>query len=86
LGEPDLPPGTGTEMGRLALGFAFETLGIRKLCGEAFAFNRASVAFHRKLGFRQEGIWRKHRLKNDKHEDIVSFALFRDNWRRSGDP
>jgi UDP-4-amino-4,6-dideoxy-N-acetyl-beta-L-altrosamine N-acetyltransferase len=81
LGREDLPRGAGTLMGELGLSFAFNELKLRKLCGEAFAFNEASIRFHQKLGFVEEGRFKQHILKKNKYEDIVCFALFENNYR-----
>ena len=81
LGQEDLPRGTGTAMGFLGIEYVFEKLGIRKLCGEAFAFNRASIEFHKKLGFDQEGTFVKHILRNDIFEDVILLALFNQSWQ-----
>lgn len=80
LGEEKLPRGCGTAMGVLGIEYAFTQLNIRKLCGEAFIFNDASTRFFMKLGFVEEGKFVKHMLKNGVYVDIISFALFRDNW------
>lgn len=80
LGEADLPRGSGTALGVLGLGYAFTKLNIRKLCGEAFAFNEASIRFHKKFGFAEEGRFVRHVLKRGVYEDVVSFALFQDDW------
>ncbi|MEI6207384.1 MAG: UDP-4-amino-4,6-dideoxy-N-acetyl-beta-L-altrosamine N-acetyltransferase [Desulfuromonadales bacterium] len=80
LGEEKLPHGSGTVMGMLGLDYAFTQLNIRKLCGEAFAFNDASIRFHKKLGFAEEGTFTKHVLRRGVYEDIVSFALFSEDW------
>ena len=81
LGEENLPRGTGTVMGVLGIEYAFETLNIRKLCGEAFQFNTASLKFFRRLGFSEEGHFARHVLKDGKYEDVISFALFRECWQ-----
>jgi UDP-4-amino-4,6-dideoxy-N-acetyl-beta-L-altrosamine N-acetyltransferase len=83
LGEEGLPYGIGMLMGILGLEYAFVTLQIRKLCGETFAFNTRGVEFFRKLGFRQEGLFQKHVLKNDKYEDVILYALLDDEWKKS---
>ncbi|GLI38490.1 UDP-4-amino-4,6-dideoxy-N-acetyl-beta-L-altrosamine N-acetyltransferase [Geobacter hydrogenophilus] len=80
IGEADAPRGSGTALGYLGLDHIFGTLGIRKVIGEAFAFNEASIAFHRRLGFSQEGHFVQHVLKNGSYHDILSFALFREQW------
>lgn len=82
LGREGLPRGTGTYMGLLALKQAFGKLGILKLCGEVFAFNEASIAYHQRLGFVEEGRFRRHVWKNGKYEDIIYFAKFyNDEWQ-----
>ncbi len=83
LGETGLPHGCGTIMGFLALSYIFEQQRFRKLCGEAFAFNEKSVSYHKRLGFVQEGHFVKHVLKNGSYEDIISFAMFREDWLKN---
>ncbi|OEF98875.1 UDP-4-amino-4,6-dideoxy-N-acetyl-beta-L-altrosamine N-acetyltransferase [Vulcanibacillus modesticaldus] len=83
IGKEDLPRGSGLIMGYFGLRFAFEELGIRKISGEALAFNKASINFHKKLGFLEEGRFLKHILKNNKYEDVVSFAIFKEDWKQN---
>jgi UDP-4-amino-4,6-dideoxy-N-acetyl-beta-L-altrosamine N-acetyltransferase len=80
LGETDGPPESGMVMAYMGLAYIFEHLKIRKLCSEAFVFNQGSIRFHQKLGFTQEGIFVKHVLKNGFYQDIISFALFEEDW------
>jgi RimJ/RimL family protein N-acetyltransferase len=63
-----------------ALSYAFEVLGIRKLCCEVFLFNTNVIKLHEKFGFKKEGHFTKHYSKNDIYEDIVCLAKFKDNW------
>ncbi|MCL6479750.1 MAG: UDP-4-amino-4,6-dideoxy-N-acetyl-beta-L-altrosamine N-acetyltransferase [Peptococcaceae bacterium] len=83
LGEVDVPRGTGTVMGYLALEYIFEALGMRKLCAEVLAFNTTSIKFHKKLGFVEEGRFIKHVLKNGNYEDVIAMALFDEDWVKS---
>lgn len=83
LGEEDIPKGMGTMMGVLGLEYAFEKMRIRKLCGEVFSFNKSSINLFLRLGFTEEGCFVKHVLKNGKYEEIVSFALFKDEWEKN---
>jgi len=82
IGDPEATRGSGTALGYFGLNYIFEVLKIRKLCAEAFAFNSASLKFHKRLGFIEEGRMVKHVLKNGRYEDIVSFALFKEDWIR----
>ncbi|MCY9665092.1 UDP-4-amino-4,6-dideoxy-N-acetyl-beta-L-altrosamine N-acetyltransferase [Paenibacillus alginolyticus] len=80
LGETDVPRGSGTVMGIHALTEAFEHLNLRKVCAEVFAYNEASLRYHTRLGFTQEGYLERHVWKNSKYEDLVLFACFSDQW------
>ena len=80
IGDPASPRGTGKRLGYLGLEFIFGELRIRKLCGEAFAFNEASLRFHKDFGFREEGRFLRHVWKNERYEDVVAMALFREDW------
>jgi len=72
--------GRGSIMEYLALDYAFDTLRLRKLCGELFAFNEHVLKLHKKFGFREEGCFRSHVLKNGRYEDVVSIAIFDEEW------
>lgn len=82
LGEEGLPRGCASAMGFLALEYIFERHGFRKLCAEAFSFNEASIRYHTRLGFSEEGRFVKHTLKNGSYRDVISFAMFQDEWLR----
>ena len=80
LGELNIPPGTGTVMGVLGIEHAFLNLDLRKVYGEVLAFNKASIRYHQKLGFIEEGRFREHIFKNNKYNDLVVFGLLRSEW------
>ena len=80
LGDINVPMGSGSIMGFIALSYAFKSLDIRKLCSEVFSFNKKAINFHEKLGFQQEGYFVKHILKQGKYEDVVALTLFKDDW------
>lgn len=82
LGEADAPPGSGSRMAYLALLRVFEELQLHKVVGEVLAFNAASIAYHRKLGFSQEGHFVEHVLKEGRYHDVLSFALLSRDWPR----
>lgn len=85
LGEEDRPGGCGWAMGVLGLEYAFGRLELRKLCGEALAFNDSSIRFFERLGFTMEGRFVGHVLKQGSYEDVVSFALFKSDWLKKRD-
>lgn len=80
LAPGDQPSGSGLRLGILALDYIFDHIGIRKLVGEVFSFNAASIRFHEKLGFKREGYFVQHVLKEGRFQDIVVFAAFRECW------
>jgi len=80
VGAEEVPRGAGSAMGFFALEHLFENMGFRKVIGEALANNEASIKYHLRLGFVEEGRLVEHILKNDQYIDIVSFAIFDRTW------
>lgn len=80
LGELKTPPGIGALMEFFTLEYIFKELNIRKLYCEVFAFNDRVVKLHKRFGFEEEGYFKYHILKHDKYEDIVTLALFKEEW------
>lgn len=78
---PEAPAGSGTRLGRAALAFGFGQLELHKVCGQALAENLASIRFHHKMGFRQEGILRQQQRIAGSYHDLVCFGLLRDEWQ-----
>ena len=83
IGEESPGKGTGTILGYLGLEYAFTKLKIRKVSGETFAFNEASIHFHKKLMFKEEGKLNHHVLRNGSFEDIFLFSLFSEEWEKN---
>lgn len=79
--SPDAPKGIGSKLGTAALNHAFLKLGLHKVCGQALAFNEASIRLHKKLGFLQEAILRKHFKVGDVYQDLLCFGLLSYEWK-----
>ena len=79
---PGAPRGTGSALGRAALERAFATEQLHKVCGQVLAANTASLAFHRRMGFAEEGVLRQqHRSPDGAHyHDVHCFGLLRADW------
>lgn len=77
---PETVKGAGTKLGLTALEFAFGELLLHKVCGQALAFNEASIRMHQKFGFRQEGVLREQHKINENYHDIICFGLLREEW------
>lgn len=69
----------GTALGIKVLDHAFKTLV--KLNGEVIDFNERSIAFHKKLGFKREGIRRDHIIRDGRHHDVVMLGINAEEWR-----
>lgn len=73
--NPNSAKGTGRALGKAALQYAFKTVGLHKLCGQALAFNDQSIRFHLTLGFQREGILRQHHFDGHMYHDVVNFGI-----------
>ena len=80
IGEQKAPKGMGTVLAYKMLEFLFEQLNIRKVCAQVIDYNEVSLHFHKKIGFSNEGMLRKHIIKNGKYYDIYIFSIFKDEW------
>jgi len=78
--SPDAPAGTGSQLGRTALQYAFNTLKLCKVCGQALGFNEKSIRFHQRLGFQIEGVLREQYFDGEHYHDIVCFGLLSSEW------
>jgi UDP-4-amino-4,6-dideoxy-N-acetyl-beta-L-altrosamine N-acetyltransferase len=81
---PDAPKGTGTRLGMTVLDYAFNTLNLYKVCGQAITYNTPSVNFHKKLGFSQEGVLRDQHFDGQYYHDVVHFGLLAHEWKNKG--
>jgi UDP-4-amino-4,6-dideoxy-N-acetyl-beta-L-altrosamine N-acetyltransferase len=61
--------------------FVFDELKFRKLCGEVLATNQAVLNLHKKFGFVQEGLLRKHVLKGNDFADVVTISILQEEWQ-----
>ncbi|WP_205126761.1 UDP-4-amino-4,6-dideoxy-N-acetyl-beta-L-altrosamine N-acetyltransferase [Nitrincola tibetensis] len=77
---PEAKKGTGTRLGKTVLDWAFQNLNLHKVSGEALDFNHASIRFHHKLGFVDEGRLRDHIKINETFHDVLCFGLLESEW------
>lgn len=80
IGEEEAPRGAGTAMGYLAIEYLFEHEKFHRVIGEALADNEASIKYHRRLGFVEEGRLVEHVVKNGRYTDVITFALLDRVW------
>lgn len=79
--RPDAPKGSGSKLGHAALEYAFKDLGLHKVCGQAIEINAASIAFHQKLGFVEEGRLREQQRIGEKYHTLFCFGLLAKDWQ-----
>lgn len=77
---PDALKGSGRELGKQALNYAFEELNLHKVCGQALGFNDRSISFHKKLGFVEEGRLRQQHFDGNEFHDVVCFGILKTEW------
>jgi UDP-4-amino-4,6-dideoxy-N-acetyl-beta-L-altrosamine N-acetyltransferase len=81
--RPDAPKGSGSKLGQAALAHAFEKLGLHKVGGQAIECNVASIAFHQKLGFTEEGRLREQQRIANRYHTLFCFGLLAKDWQES---
>lgn len=78
--DPKSQSGTGQQMGKAALAYAFERLGLHKIYGQVLLYNERSIRFHQRLGFGHEGVLREHHYDGAHYHDIWCFGLLKTDW------
>ena len=74
--------GIGSKVEFNVLSYVFAELNLNKLNCEVFSFNDKVISMHEKFGFRREGYYRQHVLKNGKYLDVVALALLKTEWNQ----
>ena len=72
--------GVGSYVEYAILNYVFDELKFEKLCCEVLSFNKGVVEMHRRFGFVQEGLFRKHILKRGEFNDVVCLAILKEEW------
>ena len=73
--------GLGCEAKELLLAYAFNTLNLRKVCSQVFAFNVASINYSKKCGYQVEATLKDHIYRDGKYWDQICMAIFQDSWK-----
>ncbi len=72
--------GVGSFVEYSVLHYVFDELKLNKLCCEVIDFNEQVINMHKKFGFKQEGLFRKHVIKENRFADVVSLAMLKSEW------
>lgn len=59
---------------------AFEELNLEKVYLDVLETNKRAIAFYKKVGFVQEGTFRRHFLKNNNYIDLLYFSILREEY------
>jgi RimJ/RimL family protein N-acetyltransferase len=73
--------GYAREAARVALRFGFETLDLNRICAHHMTRNPASGRVLQAIGMQREGVLRQRVQKWGVYEDVVLYAVLRDEWR-----
>ena len=77
-----LRAGLGIEASRLAVAWAMDALGLRRVEAKVYAYNVLSINSLRRNGFAQEGVLRRARTWDGQTWDILVFAILEDEMRQ----
>jgi len=70
----------GLEALVLCYGYIFDVMGFRKTTGTINARNDNVISLQSYLGMTQEGRLKKHTLTQGKHEDLLIFSMFSEDF------
>ena len=70
----------GSHVEYTVLNYVFDELKFEKLCCPVLSFNRGVIEMHRRFGFVQEGLLRKHIRKRGAFYDVVCLAILKEEW------
>jgi [ribosomal protein S5]-alanine N-acetyltransferase len=73
--------GYGTEVTRLVVGHAFETLNFNRVWLHVYEFNPRAVHVYEKVGFRHEGRLRQAFFRDGRYWDTLVMGILREEWR-----
>lgn len=81
--EADRGQGYGREAMELGLHFAFDELNLHRVCLTVFSYNDTARTLYERLGFRHEGTYREHLLRDGRRHDMLLYGLLRREWQES---
>ena len=79
IGEGNHGKGIGPEAITLMLWYAFNTLNLRKINADVFAFNEQSLRCFEKLGFRRQGVLENEYFVDGQYHDDVLLCIFKED-------
>jgi RimJ/RimL family protein N-acetyltransferase len=83
IGSPFWGTGVFMDAARLAVEFAFETVGVHRLEARAAVLNGRGNGALAKVGAVKEGVLRKSFLRNGEYFDQALWSMVREDWRQT---
>jgi RimJ/RimL family protein N-acetyltransferase len=68
--------GVASRATRLIINYGFETLRLKKIYLNVLSSNKRAIKFYLKMGFKYEGIFKKHFRIQNNYSDINWYAIF----------
>ena len=75
--------GIAYKASQLLFNYVFTNLKINKIYLLVFSENERAIKLYEKLGFEQEGYFKKEVFKNGRFQNVIRMALFRDEWLKN---
>ena len=72
--------GYATEAYSLLLDYVFCERAFHRICAHVLESNHASIALHKKCGFKQDGVFRKATFKNGKWQNQLIFSILEEEY------
>ena len=72
--------GHAAEAEFLVLKYAFDILNLNKIYCLTFDFNKKVLSMHKRFGFKEEGIFKKHIYHQGEYKDVVMMSIFKDDY------
>jgi RimJ/RimL family protein N-acetyltransferase len=82
LGPKFWHQGYMTEAGKLILGFAFKKLKLQRVFADVFSTNLASQRVLKKLGFKKDGVRRKHWQRLGQWKTGFCFGILKEEYNK----
>ena len=73
--------GLGTEVEKLMLKYAFNTLNLHRIEAYIYTTNTRSLKVAKRVGFKQEGILREREYLNGKYEDCIALGILKKEFK-----
>jgi ribosomal-protein-alanine N-acetyltransferase len=78
--------GYGTEATRLMTKHAFEGLNFNRVWLHVYDFNERGIKAYEKVGYKKEGVLRKHTYREGRYHDVLTMGILRSDWDTAQNP